>query len=201
MAEKSLNMMGKMMYPNIIDYNIINRAIPLIIQSKIYFSKLVSDSDQFKSSQPPARWVTLKLTNPFIFEKKTLKQVIVSLLDDLHVCTSPFESACTRYILYTLQFPSHIWNILENCASWSRTEGQCKCNASEGNMAIMKNDPTATALKFNLIPWSKPVSRHFGHGAIMWTYFKNTTHLTYMSSLFFLICFLALNIKHFTQND
>ena len=31
MAEKSLNMMGKMMYPNIIDYYIINCAIPLII--------------------------------------------------------------------------------------------------------------------------------------------------------------------------
>ena len=31
MAEKSLNMMGKMMYPNMIDYNIINCAIPSII--------------------------------------------------------------------------------------------------------------------------------------------------------------------------
>ena len=31
MAEKSLNMMVKMMYPNIIDYYIINCAIPSII--------------------------------------------------------------------------------------------------------------------------------------------------------------------------
>ena len=31
MAEKSLNMMGKMMYPNIIDYYMINCAIPSLI--------------------------------------------------------------------------------------------------------------------------------------------------------------------------
>ena len=35
MAEKSLNMMGKMMYPNIIDYYIINCAIPSIISKSL----------------------------------------------------------------------------------------------------------------------------------------------------------------------
>ena len=46
MAKESLNMMEKMMDPNIIDYYIINCAIPLIITTKnrnqIYFGKPVN---------------------------------------------------------------------------------------------------------------------------------------------------------------
>ena len=50
MAEKSLNVLGKMMYPNIMDYYIINCAIPSIISIEnsyqIDFGKPVTDPTQ-----------------------------------------------------------------------------------------------------------------------------------------------------------
>ena len=50
MAEKSLNVMVKMMYPNIMDYYIINCAIPSIISIQncyqIDFNKPVTDPTQ-----------------------------------------------------------------------------------------------------------------------------------------------------------
>ena len=130
---------------------------------------LLSDSDQFKSSQPPVGWVKLKLTNSF------------------HLWVNNFETS-DRIPAW---WPCNFHPTFETFRKIALAGVERKASASA----------SATALKFNLIPWSKPVSRHCWHGAIMRTYFKNTTYLTYMSSLFFLFFFLALNIKHFTQND
>ena len=91
MAKKSLNMMAKMMDPNIIDYNIINCAKPSIITIKnryqIDFGKRVGKSYQVKKPcvKPPQQDHEILISHMEEFGMNRYGQVYVIFHHELYM--------------------------------------------------------------------------------------------------------------------